>query len=58
MTPWSGSTRLSGLRQRYADQMPEDQQILVIPDGQILADSPLFKDAPVAKEKRRPKRRG
>lgn len=58
MTPWSGSTRLSGLRQRYADQMPEDQQILVIPDGQISADSPIFKDAPVAKEMRKPKRRG
>lgn len=58
MTPWSGSTRLSGLRQRYADQMPEDQQILVIPDGQISADSPLFKDAPVAKERIKSKHRG
>ena len=56
MTPWKGSTRLSGLRQRYADQMPEDEQILVIPDGQISADSPLFKDAPVGTDK--PKRRG
>lgn len=57
LTPWSATTRLGGLRARYAHQMPEDQQILVIPDEHLPASDPLFKDAAIANEKKS-KRRG
>ena len=56
ITPWKATTRLSNLRKKYASQMPEGEQILVIPDSQIPASDPLFKDAPIAKD--RSKRRG
>lgn len=58
LTPWSATTRLSGLRAQYAHLMSEDQQILVIPDEQIPASDELFKDAPVAKDSTNRKRRG